>query len=185
MRRFDTPEQLRAAADAGDLDLGIDHTALVQEFVPARNGRIVRVEVLDGEVLYGIRIYTPGDQFDLCPADVCQSVDGTELARGATAADAPTNTLRVEGFDVPPEIAADVERILDAAHIAVGGVEYMVDDRDGKPYYYDVNALSNFVADAPRVVGFDPFARFVDYLEGAYADALAAAQSAEQPHEVA
>ena len=28
-----------------------------------------------------------------------------------------------------------------------------------------MNALSNFVADAPNVVGFDPWARFVDYLE--------------------
>ena len=31
--------------------------------------------------------------------------------------------------------------------------------------FYDVNANSNFVADAPRVVGFDPFARLVDWLE--------------------
>src|SRR2546429_8212850 len=52
-----------------------------------------------------------------------------------------------------------------AAHIDVGGVEYMIDDRDGQLYYYDINALSNFVADAPRVVGFDPFPRLVDYLE--------------------
>ncbi len=42
--------------------------------------------------------------------------------------------------------------------IDVGGVEYIIDDRDGQRYYYDINALSNFVADAPRVVGFDPFA---------------------------
>jgi hypothetical protein len=47
----------------------------------------------------------------------------------------------------------------------VGGIEYMTDDRDGSLVYYDVNALSNFVADAPNVVGFDPFARLVDYLE--------------------
>ena len=52
-----------------------------------------------------------------------------------------------------------------AADIDVGGIEYMVDDRDGQRYYYDINALSNFVADAPNVVGFDPFARLVDYLE--------------------
>jgi hypothetical protein len=58
-----------------------------------------------------------------------------------------------------------VERIMQAAGIDVGGVEYMIDARDGALYYYDVNALSNFVADAPRVVGFDPFARLVDYLE--------------------
>jgi hypothetical protein len=41
----------------------------------------------------------------------------------------------------------------------------MIDERDGRLRFYDINALSNFVADAPRVVGFDPFARLVDYLE--------------------
>ena len=43
-------------------------------------------------------------------------------------------------------------------------MEYLVNDRDGQVYYYDVNALSNFVADAPNVVGFDPFSRLVDFL---------------------
>jgi hypothetical protein len=57
-----------------------------------------------------------------------------------------------------------VKRLTAAAHIEVGGVEYLVSARDGQVYYYDVNALSNFVADAPHVVGFDPFARLVDYL---------------------
>ena len=41
----------------------------------------------------------------------------------------------------------------------------MIDDRDGQLYYYDVNALSNFVADAPNVVGIDAFARLADWLE--------------------
>jgi hypothetical protein len=41
----------------------------------------------------------------------------------------------------------------------------MIDDRDGSIVYYDINALSNFVADAVNVVGFDPFGRLVDYLE--------------------
>ncbi|MBC7528767.1 MAG: hypothetical protein H7308_14630, partial [Chthonomonadaceae bacterium] len=39
-----------------------------------------------------------------------------------------------------------------------------VDDRDGKIVYYDINSLSNFVADARRVVGFDPHERLVDFL---------------------
>ena len=51
------------------------------------------------------------------------------------------------------------------AGIEVGGVEYIIDDRDGRLYYYDINALSNFVADGPRVIGFDPYARLADYLE--------------------
>lgn len=36
----------------------------------------------------------------------------------------------------------------------------MIDDRDGKLVYYDVNALSNFVADTSHVIGFDPFANW-------------------------
>ncbi len=52
-----------------------------------------------------------------------------------------------------------------ASGIELGGVEYMIDARDGRPYFYDVNALSNFVADAPRVLGFDPFARLADWLQ--------------------
>jgi hypothetical protein len=58
-----------------------------------------------------------------------------------------------------------VERILAASGIEIGGVEYLIDSRDGQPYFYDINALSNFVADAPRVIGFDPFARLADWLE--------------------
>jgi hypothetical protein len=53
---------------------------------------------------------------------------------------------------------------MQTAGIDVGGIEYMIDDRDGRLVYYDINALSNFVADAVNVVGFDPFGRLVDYL---------------------
>jgi hypothetical protein len=165
VRRFDAPEALEEAARAGALELGIDHTSLVQEYIPADAQRIVRVEVLGGRYLYAIRIYTPGDSFNLCPADVCQTVGGAELVRAACPVDAPKNNLRVEGYEPPPAIRDQVECIMRAAHIDVGGVEYLLDARDGQLFYYDINALSNFVADAPRVVGFDPFARLVDYLE--------------------
>jgi hypothetical protein len=161
--RFDTPDALTRAA-AG-LDLGIDRTALVQEYVPAQDGRIVRVEVLDGRFLYAIRIYSSGETFNLCPADVCQGIDGAELARPACPVDAPKNNLRVEPYTPPAAIVAAVERIMVASGIELGGVEYMIDARDGQPYFYDINALSNFVADAPRVLGFDPFARLADWLE--------------------
>jgi hypothetical protein len=163
--RFDTPEALARAAANGTIDLGVDSVGLVQEFIPQESGRIVRVEVLNGRFLYAIRIYTPGDDFNLCPADVCQSVDGVALERAACAIDAPKNRLRVEAYTPPAEINANVERIMNRADIEIGGVEYFVDDRDGQLYYYDINALSNFVADAPRVLGFDPFARLADWLE--------------------
>ena len=164
VRRFDHAEALQAAVAEGAIDLGIDHTALVQEFLPAEDARIVRVETLGGRFLYGIRVYTTGESFDLCPADICQGVDGRELERAACPADAPKNGLRVEGYTPPPAIQAEVERIVGAAGIDVGGVEYLIDARTGRHVYYDVNALSNFVADSERVVGFDAFARLADYL---------------------
>jgi hypothetical protein len=51
-----------------------------------------------------------------------------------------------------------------AAGIDLGGVEYLVDATSGIPHFYDVNALSNFVANAPDVIGFDPFVDLVDFL---------------------
>ena len=163
--RFDTAEALGRAAEAGEIELGIDDTALVQEFIPARDGHITRVEVLGGRYLYAINVFSSGDSFNLCPADICQTTTGVSLARGACAVDAPKNDLRVEGITPPPSVIADVERIMQRAGIEVGGVEYIVDDRDGRLLYYDINALSNFVADPLNVIGFDPFARLVDYLE--------------------
>ena len=163
--RYDTPEDLVRAVAEQRVQLGLDGTALVQEFIPARDGRITRVEVLGYEYLYAINVYSSGESFNLCPADICQSTDGVELARGACPADAPKNNLRVERADPDPEIIADVERIMRTADIEIGGVEYMIDDHDGQRYYYDINALSNFVADAPRVIGFDPFQKLADYLE--------------------
>ncbi|HTI06447.1 MAG TPA: hypothetical protein VL549_14145 [Gemmatimonadales bacterium] len=165
VRRFDDAAQLAAAAENDELELGPDHTALVQEFIPAEEGRITRVEVLGGRFLYAIRVYSSGETFNLCPADVCQTTGGAELVRTACPVDAPRNGLRVEGYEPEARVAQEVERIAAACGIEVGGIEYTIDDRDGQLYYYDINALSNFVADAPRVVGFDPFARLADFLE--------------------
>lgn len=162
--RFDTPAQLAAAAAAGTLDLGLDHVALVQEFIPARGGHITRVEVVGGKVLYAIRVHITGETFDLCPADICRTTGGTELA-GVCAVEAPKAGLRVEGIVPSPQLVADVERLMGKAGIDVGGVELITDDRDGQTYFYDVNALSNFVSDGPHVIGFDPFVPLGDYLE--------------------
>ena len=163
--RFDSRESLVNAAANDRLDLGIDQTALVQEFIPPRNGHITRVETLGGKYLYAIKVFTTGDTFNLCPADICQTTDGVELTRAACPVDAPRSGLRVEAFKPPSEVIRSVERIVRAAQIDVGGVEYIVDDRDASLLFYDINALSNFVADATRVVGFDPHVKLVDFLQ--------------------
>jgi hypothetical protein len=173
--RFDSPAALALAAEEGRIELGIDSTALVQEFIPARGGHITRVETLGGKYLYAIKVSTTGDSFNLCPAEICQ-VEREEESKNERQGsgqqdfelclvDAPKKGLVVEACEPPAEIIAAVERIAAAAHMDLGGVEYMIDDRDGQALFYDINALSNFVADAVRIVGFDPHARLVDFLE--------------------
>ncbi|AKD04010.1 ATP-dependent carboxylate-amine ligase [Pontibacter korlensis] len=162
--RFDSQEELALAVTSGQIALGIDHTALVQEFIPARGGHINRVETLGGKFLYAIKVYTSGESFNLCPADICQTTGGKELVRNACAIDAPKNGMKVEAFTPEQEVIDAIERIVQEAGIDVGGIEYTVDDRDGQIYYYDVNALSNFVADAVNVIGFNPHAKLVDFL---------------------
>lgn len=162
MRRFDDPDQLSAAA--GSIDLGPDGALLVQEYHEPADGSIVRVEFLDGEFLYAIRIESDRDgDFNLCPADICQIPDASEFDNCVVEAPAK-KALRIERFDPPGEMIDAVLRIGQAGRLDVGGVEYLVSGRDGLPYVYDVNALSNFVTDAEALIGFDPHARFARYL---------------------
>lgn len=162
IRRFDSASTLEDAVAAVEIDFGIDGTALVQEFLPIRGGHITRVETLGGKFLYAIKVSTSGDNFNLCPAELCMT---EAAANQMKVADAPKAGLTVESFNPPAEVIDAVEKIVRAAQIDVGSVEYLVDDRDGLPVFYDINALSNFVANAPEVIGFDPHARLVDYLE--------------------
>ena len=159
IRSFATPEELAAAAP--DLSLGLDGTALLQEQLPAEGDAIVRVEILNEEFLYAIRIRLEPGSFNLCPADYCELVGLPDP---------------IEGYEPPPEVIADAKRIVRAGGMDVAGVEYLVNERDGRATFYDVNALSNFVADAPAVVGFDPFVRLVDLIaaRAGIADAVAA-----------
>src|SRR3989442_14994860 len=122
---FDGPEDPAAAVGAGALEVGLEGTGLVQEFIPAADASIVRVEVLGGRFLYGIRIHAPSDTFNLCPADVCRRADGLELERTTCPVDAPQNGMTVECETPPADVVADVERLMGAAGIEIGGAEYL------------------------------------------------------------
>jgi hypothetical protein len=162
IERFDSRADLEARAAA--LDFGPDGTALVQEFVESEGGAIVRVEVLDDRYLYAIRIVRPESNFNLCPADICQipaPTAGADL--GACPVEAKPG-LSVTRYDAPEAVVDQARALARGASIDVGGIEYLVGRADGRVYFYDVNATSNFVADAPAVLGFDPFPRFADYI---------------------
>jgi glutathione synthase/RimK-type ligase-like ATP-grasp enzyme len=163
--RFDSRAELDSALDG--LDLGPDRTALVQEYIEPAGGAIVRVEVLDGRVLYAIRIVRHAPTFNLCPADLCQlPTDGRRESNPSDLGACPVDTrpgLVVTRVEAPTEAAEAAIRLARAASIDVGGIEYLV-DRDDRIYFYDVNATSNFVANAPDVLGFDPFPALVDFI---------------------
>ena len=152
IRSFATPDELAAA----EVELGLDGTALVQEHLPPEGDAVVRIEILDGRFLYAIRLLLMPGSFNLCPADYCE-LPG--IADGVSGRGVP-----IERFDPPGEAVDDAIRILKAAGMDLGGVEYLVNARTGKRTFYDVNALSNFVANADDVVGFDPFVDLVDLI---------------------
>jgi glutathione synthase/RimK-type ligase-like ATP-grasp enzyme len=150
--RYAGAEELARSIRDGTVPDSVDSVLLVQDYVPARGGAITRIETLDGRFLYAIEVESDGASFDLCPADAC-------LASPGRAA------VRMSAVQPPPELVEAAERIARATGLAVGGVEYLVDDRDGRPLFYDINALSNFVARPLEVLGWDPHERLVDYLE--------------------
>ncbi|MEO7827472.1 MAG: alpha-L-glutamate ligase [Allosphingosinicella sp.] len=152
--RYPSEEALAASLADGSVPTSVDSVLLVQDYVPAGGGTIVRVETLGGRFLYAIEVESGGDSFDLCPADAC-------LAQPGRAA------VRMAAVTPPPELIEAAERIAQAAGLDVGGVEYLIDDRDGSARFYDINALSNFVARPLDVLGWDPHDRLVDYLEDA------------------
>jgi hypothetical protein len=146
--RYDSMDQLRAAIADKFVPTSVDGVLLVQDYVPARDGTITRIETLDRSYLYALDIAGSG-AFDLCPADACQ-IPGAPIPMIAS--------------DPPAALREAAEAIARAVNLDVGGIEVMIDDRDGIPRFYDINALSNFVAKPLDVLGWDPHDRLVDYL---------------------
>jgi hypothetical protein len=142
--QFDDLVELELAAHEGVLDLGIDHTALVQEYLVPEDRQIVRVEFLDGEFLYAIHLPVVDHSFSYCPADGCNV--------GIAGLEASSVSPR-------PDIICHINRILEASQADLGSVEYLVDEADEQVHCYDMNPLSNFAVDARRVIGFDPVER--------------------------
>ncbi len=146
--RYDSMAEIQAAIQAGIVPQSVDRVLLVQAYVEPHGERICRVETLGGRFLYAIDITVDGN-FDLCPADACQvSGRAVSMTEAHPAAD----------------LVAAAEAIAGAAGLDVGGVEYVIDKQDGTPRFYDINALSNFVANPIDVLGWDPHDRLVDYL---------------------
>jgi hypothetical protein len=101
---------------------------------------------------------------------VCNPEDGSSGHCEVPAAAPP-----VEFFpfpEVPREAVATAARIVRAARLDVGGIEYLETD-GGRRAFYDINANSNLRPSVAAAFGFDPFERVVDFLESELSRAAA------------
>lgn len=154
MRRVETPEELVELLEREPELWEPDGLLLVQELLDYdEEDGIVRLEFLDGELLYAMRVVSDGS-FNLCPSEVCNPGEADERS-GPSFHAFP---------EVPDEAVETGRRIVEAAGIDVGAVEY-IETRDGRRVFYDVNANSNLRPPVAAEFGFDPFERVADFLE--------------------
>lgn len=119
-------------------DFGCDHIILLQQDVSTET--LLRIEVLDGQVLYAVRVERAPGQVMLCPADAC----------AAQARFIPTQ--------IPYALEQAVLAVARAARFDLGSVECFLSPRTGDPVFFDINVLSNFVPDLA------PWSRVIEFL---------------------
>lgn len=146
VRKFSNIESLQRAVELEQINLGIDHSAIIQEYIQSNDDHIVRVETLNGKFLYAVKVFSSSETFNLRPGN-------------------NTSDFRVEAYSPPQQIVRDVETIAKAARLDSGAIEYVVDANSGEVHYCNIVALSNFVDKPVEVIGFDPTVSFVDYIE--------------------
>jgi len=140
VRLFASHDEFSAYTESPDYQAPVDGITLLQEYLPAAQPFITRVEIVGGAYVYAITADTARGGFELCPADAC-------------AVDAGPSSLFAlrEGFDHPI-----IDRYLSFARqhgIEVAGFEF-IETADGRMVTYDVNTTTNYNADieaaAPR-----------------------------------
>ena len=142
-----------------------DPVLLLQEKLdhdPAKQG-IVRLEFLDGELLYAMRVVGVSG-FNLCPSIDCNP-EGDEEGACAVPSATPTSDPQFLPYpEVPAEVVEEASRLFKATGFDVGALEYLITS-DGRRVFYDINANSNLRRSVGLAMGFDPFDRVAEYLE--------------------
>ncbi|MBL0745040.1 ATP-grasp domain-containing protein [Chryseolinea lacunae] len=132
-------QHLRESLEDGTLALSQQTPWLVQQWIPAKGHHVVRAEVINGNFQYAVKLHRPQHDLDLRTADA-------------------------EWFEPTHSVVKAVEAIAREARLEVASVEYAVDRRDNKPYFYAIHAHSNFVA-LPQRHGYDPYAALASHIE--------------------
>jgi hypothetical protein len=175
---FEKKAELEQVVANRSLDLGIDRTGLVQQYINT-DGYVYRVEMLGDELFYSIRQQIQQGSFNYCAADGC-STDSPQEEEAGTKETGVEEVDSEEGFDFcaidggdrigvfepSPAIIDSVAAVLRQCQADLGGVEYFIEQDSGEPVFYDFNPYSNFVSNGPELLGFSPENRYIDFVMG-------------------
>lgn len=152
VRLFASHDEFGGYVESPEYQAPVDGITLLQEYLPAAQPLITRVEIVGGAFVYAITADTARGGFELCPADACAV--GAAPANAGQPGTNPSQpglfALRA-GFDHPI-----IDRYLDFARrhgVEIAGFEF-IETADGRMVTYDVNTTTNYNAEieaaAPR-----------------------------------
>ena len=122
-----------------------DGITLVQKYIKPKNDVITRVEFINKELLYAVKITVSGD-FHLCPADACQ-IDTKHCAIDSENQD---KFVIDKNFDHP--ILEKYKDFFTREKYDIGAIEFVEDEND-EIYSYDVNSNTNYNCKAQAKAG--------------------------------
>ncbi len=153
VRRIENREHLLAFIDDDEV-FAPGHLMLLQEIVVPADGSIARVEFVDGECLFAMRV-TPQNTYNLCPAEGCPRNPIEEGIEAAASFETWT--------DVPDDAIAQAREILRVAKLDIGGVEW-IDTACGRRCFIDINATSVYRQDIQKATNVNGFLKVSGYL---------------------
>jgi glutathione synthase/RimK-type ligase-like ATP-grasp enzyme len=153
VRRIENREHLLAFIDDDEV-FAPGHLMLLQEIVVPADGSIARVEFVDGECLFAMRV-KPQNTYNLCPAEGCPR---NPIEEGIEAS-ASFETWA----DVPDDAIAQAREILRVAKLDIGGVEW-IDTASGRRCFIDINATSVYRQDIQKATNVNGFLKVSGYL---------------------
>jgi D-alanine-D-alanine ligase-like ATP-grasp enzyme len=172
IQKFFTPNQLREAITSKTIEMQGEQLVLLQQFIQPQDDHIVRVETIGGKVIYAMKVSTTGT-FNLCPSETCdlqreESIPPLATNTGGYCPSGSADEVKFELYENPPQdVITAVEKIVGAAGLECGGVEYVVDHK-GQWYIYDINALSILRATFKEEYGIDGWGLLADFFVQEY-----------------
>jgi len=113
----------------------LDGIWLIQEYIKPHDKTITRVEFVDGNFLYAVKVLA-SDDFDLCPADSCQIEDAFCPAGNENSKFKIAENYSNEDLD-------KYKSFFKANDIGIGALEYSCNSK-GEKFVYDVNTNTNY-----------------------------------------